>query len=202
MYTTIAPAITRLHSITRRVRPMDLLAFLRGYTGGSRVYWAHGSTAFAGYGAAAYLTASGEDRFACIAADSARLFAHLEHDPAFPPPRLFGGFSFQPDFVADDVWAGFAPAAFVLPRVMLSRIDGETYLTLNAYAPSAASLEADLDLLCEALRDLPPLPDAAPPPRMSAIRCRQKHGTPKSKTPPAVCAWVNCIKWCFPAPVT
>lgn len=123
-------------------------------------------------GAAATLTADGEDRFEGIRTAAERLFetgdVHAGTEAACP--RLFGGFAFHADGAAtpsetggdhgggDDEaggdgddhtspWAGFPDARFVFPRVQVTQTEDGPWLTVNAVGPSAtpAAVEAKLD---------------------------------------------------------
>ncbi|MFC4321672.1 isochorismate synthase [Litchfieldia salsa] len=46
-------------------------------------------------------------------------------------PILFGGFSFDPKRNKTSLWNDFSNATFVLPKILLSVIDGECYFTFN-----------------------------------------------------------------------
>ncbi|WP_066371465.1 isochorismate synthase [Neobacillus fumarioli] len=46
-------------------------------------------------------------------------------------PCIFGGFSFDPDKEKSELWSKYADALFYLPKYLLSRINGENYLTTN-----------------------------------------------------------------------
>jgi isochorismate synthase len=69
-----------------------------------------------------------------VRSESAALFARIlstgEQPPAKVQPRLFGGFAFRDD-AADGMWAAFPAACFVLPQVLLTRHQGQVWLTLN-----------------------------------------------------------------------
>ncbi|MBN2197008.1 MAG: isochorismate synthase [Polyangiaceae bacterium] len=72
-----------------------------------------------GFGASAVVTAAGPARFAVVReAVNARLRATpcLAPVSGAPPPRVFGGFAFQPGS-AVDTWRGFSDARFILPRL-------------------------------------------------------------------------------------
>jgi len=110
-------------------------------------------------GAAATLTADGENRFEGIRTAAERLFetgdVHAGTEAACP--RLFGGFAFHGDGAADNdtadnesrpsPWAAFPNARFVFPRVQVTQTDSGPWLTVNAVGPAAtpAAVEAKLD---------------------------------------------------------
>lgn len=130
---------------------LPLTEFLRRAHGQRRVHWenARHDVAFAGYGAALDLIATGADRFATLAALHAALFAgaHLT-GPA--EPLLVGGAAFRADFAPQIVWHGMASAQFVLPEVMLRRHAGKAYLVMSRYVKShvddeLARLRADFE---------------------------------------------------------
>lgn len=120
--------------------------FLREAEGLPRFYWQHNDTVYAGFGIAAELTAWGDERFERIRAQSAALFRDLQllgDSSTAARPRLFGGFSFRPDFITENTWASFAPAYFVLPHFQLSQVGGESWLTINLLLPPDETLDAD-----------------------------------------------------------
>lgn len=126
--------------------------FLREAAGLPRFYWEHNDTVYAGFGIAAELTAWGDERFEGIRSQAVRLFQNVQlfNDAPVARPRLFGGFSFRPDFITENTWASFAPAYFVLPHFQLTRSGGETWLTINLLLP--ADETADVAEIREALQ--------------------------------------------------
>lgn len=118
--------------------------FLREAAGSPRFYWEHNDIAYAGFGIAAELTAWGDERFEGIRSQAARLFHNVQllNDAPIARPRLFGGFSFRPDFITENTWASFAPAYFVLPHFQLTRSGGETWLTINLLLPADETPDA------------------------------------------------------------
>jgi menaquinone-specific isochorismate synthase len=137
--------------------PLDFLHAAPVHT--QRIHWERigDALAFAGYGASAEIVAYGSERFMSIQQQAAALFAEACCDaPPAAMPRLFGGFAFREDFAAaDGVWAAFPSAYFVLPRVQLTRVGGETWLTVSDYGQferaNVDALHAELDRLVEAL---------------------------------------------------
>jgi len=88
---------------------------------------------FAGLGTVATLAARGEDRFAAVAAQTARISAACEPIGAGCAPlgpHFFGGLAFAPGAADAYPWAGFGDASFVLPR-WLYRRSGESGATLS-----------------------------------------------------------------------
>lgn len=154
----------RLVSVAKRCGGVDPAGFLHQAQGQERLYWAdsHNATIFAGFGATADLIAWGHDRFQQIEARARALFANAilpQNAPTLAAPRLFGGFSFRPDFTPDNTWAVFKPAHFILPHYQLLQDDNQTWLTLNALIPTDESpgelipqLEAALSERIAALR--------------------------------------------------
>jgi len=113
---------------------------------------------YAGVGAARTLSGSGESRFDTIREGAARLFRDLEVIaldglPA-PPPRLVGGFAFNPAQPRDTIWQGFGAALFVMPRVAYMRRADQAWLTLTASAPEFASAAGRRRLALEARQAL------------------------------------------------
>ncbi|WP_049923288.1 isochorismate synthase [Halopiger djelfimassiliensis] len=116
----------------------------------STVQWAApDGLEIAGRGVAARITASGPNRFDRIQRQARRTFAALDHDgPAVARPRAFGGFSFHDghDPKSGPPWTGFDAAAFVIPRVLVTRSGTDTWLTVVANEADAADrLLADWD---------------------------------------------------------
>ncbi|ELZ44387.1 isochorismate synthase [Halorubrum californiense DSM 19288] len=92
-----------------------------------------------GGGAAATLTAEGDDRFAAIRDAATELFesgdVHAGTEAA--RPRVFGGFAFHEGACDGDPWGPFPEARFVLPRVQLTVADNGAWLTVNAVGADA-----------------------------------------------------------------
>lgn len=134
----------RLVSVAQRCEGVTPAGFLHQAHNQERVYWAdsHNATIFAGFGATANLTAWGHDRFTQIETQARTLFTNAilpQNAPPLAAPRLFGGFSFRPDFTPDNTWAVFKPAQFILPHYQLLQDNDQTWLTLNALIPSDES---------------------------------------------------------------
>ncbi|MEZ4516491.1 MAG: isochorismate synthase [Chloroflexota bacterium] len=106
------------------------------------------------------------NRFALIRAQVQDLFADSTHliipnpqtgnvnaaTPEHPArPRLFGGFSFSPEFVPDNTWCVFRPSHFILPHFQLTTRGDEKWLTINAFVPAQESPQAVSADLTEAL---------------------------------------------------
>jgi len=143
---------TRLVSYSQPAPGVPPELFLREAAGLPRFYWEHNDTVYAGFGIAAELTAWGDERFEGVRSQAARLFQNVQlfNDAPVARPRLFGGFSFRPDFITENTWASFAPAYFVLPHFQLTRSGGETWLTINLLLP--ADETPDVVEICEALQ--------------------------------------------------
>jgi menaquinone-specific isochorismate synthase len=112
--------------------------FLKHAEGQPRFFWQQGDQGefYAGFGTATQLIAWGENRFLEIEEKAAQLFdqAQIFGEHSAPIlPRLFGGFSFRDDFTADNTWAAFHPAHFVLPHYQFIQKDGTKWLTINGF---------------------------------------------------------------------
>ena len=120
-----------------------------------RTYWTSPyGPEFAGGGTAARVAAEGGDRFEAVKNAADDLFAGLDYDgPDRARPRLFGGFSFHADHDPAPPWQGFDPAAFVLPRTLLTRANGETWLTVSALDAAPDAVERELGEVRDALAD-------------------------------------------------
>jgi menaquinone-specific isochorismate synthase len=163
----------RLVSRSRTVGDVSFLAFLAD-SASPRVHWASPEgLELVGRGAAARLTAEGQDRFDRLRDDAERLFADLDHDgPAVTRPRVVGGLAFDADHEPTDPWNGFPAAGFVLPEVQLTRDDEATYLTVTAYGPDATAeaVEERLDEFVEQLDSLPMMQSSGGPPGVTGQR--------------------------------
>ncbi|HJS28724.1 MAG TPA: isochorismate synthase [Anaerolineales bacterium] len=137
-----------------------LVPFLYRARGAPRIYWAslQDEVNFVGYGVAAQLTASGPRRFKKIQSLSTRLFSNIaligNSRPAGILPRLFGGFSFNPDPDPLSLWAGFSAACFILPRYLISRYRGQIWLTVNHQLREGDDLDEILWLFTDQVEEL------------------------------------------------
>ncbi|NHN58631.1 MULTISPECIES: isochorismate synthase MenF [Halorussus] len=120
-----------------------------------RTYWTSPyGPEFAGGGTTARVAADGDDRFAAVADAADDLFDGLDYvGPEQARPRLFGGFSFHADHDPAPPWQGFGGAEFVLPRTLLTRANGETWLTVSALDASPDAVERELAEVRDALAD-------------------------------------------------
>ncbi|MDX2137674.1 MAG: isochorismate synthase [Chloroflexota bacterium] len=127
-----------LVACSRAVEHESLLTFLRAHAGQPRLFWQRGqyATAYAGAGVAAQISAAGAERFSTIRDCIGDLFAGMHHDtdaPASVRPRLFGGFSFNDTLSDEPLWQPFGAAQFILPRLMITRMGGYSWLTVCDY---------------------------------------------------------------------
>src|SRR5690606_3810875 len=75
-----------------------------------------------------------EDRFKEVETKWKTLTQDMRGDSQSPygtGPLLFGGLSLDPLRVRTDLWSDFSDATFFLPSILLSVIDGKSYLTYN-----------------------------------------------------------------------
>lgn len=80
-------------------------------------------------GRVARVTAAGPDRFRDIEDRASATLATIDTTgPAGQPPRWYGGAAFTPD---TESWPGFEAATFVLPAVVVARVEGETWLVVR-----------------------------------------------------------------------
>lgn len=147
----------------------SLLSFLRQAANAPRIYWESQKSplAFAGWGVAATLTASGPQRFQRMAQAVADLFQQMtllnEDLPPLVGPRLFGGFAFEPEHTAQEIWSAFPAARFILPRYQLSRIGEQMWLTVNQQLDPAVDLAEAGQLLRREIQQLQTLLRAVQP---------------------------------------
>lgn len=131
-----ATAPTPIRSVVvplrRRMRLIDTLRLAGNQP---RVFWQNGqlTTAYAGWGVTAALTASGPERFSRLRTEVETLLScvDVEGAPRDAAPRMFGGFAFRDDFAPHQTWRRFPNTYFVLPRVMITDTDGQLWLTVT-----------------------------------------------------------------------
>ncbi|MDZ7746095.1 MAG: isochorismate synthase [Halobacteriales archaeon] len=130
-----------------------------------RVFWSgDGEQTVIGSGAAATLTAAGENRFADVREAADRLFTqgdvHAGTEAA--RPRLFGGFAFHDEHdMGEGPWGAFPSAQFVLPRRQVTYTDDAAWLTVNGVGPGSTA-EAVSDEVDTTAAKLANLPDSEP----------------------------------------
>jgi menaquinone-specific isochorismate synthase len=124
----------------------------------------------AGLGVAAELRARGADRFDELRRRATELLARVSvvDPPEAPPwtPRLHGGFAFAPGSADAPPWSEFGDAGFQLPRALLRRQEGRTWLTVIGRAPAVGQVERIALRLVAAAREA----EAARPPALRAVR--------------------------------
>jgi salicylate biosynthesis isochorismate synthase len=116
-------------SVQAPLVPVEELLRLRA---GDAVLWAPPEGyQLAGLGAAREITAQGAERFGDVRRAAAELWRGVcASKQDAPPPRLFGGFAFQPRRAAGAPWSGFGEARFVLPRIGYVRDERRAWLSL------------------------------------------------------------------------
>ena len=123
----------------------------------------------AGLGVAAEVRVRGVDRFAEVRRRAAELLARVNviDPPEAPPwtPRLYGGFAFAAGSADAPPWSEFGDASFQLPRALLRRQEGRTWLTVIARTPAAGQAERVRDRLLAAAREA----EAARPPELVRV---------------------------------
>jgi len=145
----------RLVSVSVPIEDVEPAALLRLGKGGPRGFWAREGRWFAHIGRAATVEVTSAqdrpDRFRKIWAEARTIFSCSWKDPQSevnpPSPRLFGGFSFRSDHVAEGAWEDFPSAYFVLPEVELVGGEESGVLTLRRLlVPSANPAQCRQDL--------------------------------------------------------
>jgi len=148
--------------------PESSLVSLLAVRPGPRVVWtAPAEPDLVGLGVAAELTTDGPGRFDAVREAATALFESVDlgaDAPAVARPRLLGGFAFHDEHAPAPPWTGFPGARFVLPRLQFARVDGSTWLTVNAVGPEvdSAEVEADLDAIRADFDPSPRSPGPAP----------------------------------------
>lgn len=126
---------SRLIAYTRALPDVMPLDFLRTFAGEARLFWQRGqyATAYAGAGVTLWAKAQGEARFDDVREQIEAAFSNLHQDSNAPSevrPRFFGGLAFEPDGADDAPWSAFESARMLLPRYLLTRAGGYSWLTL------------------------------------------------------------------------
>ena len=101
------------------------------------------------FGSAKTISASGHNRFKKIKMEATSLFSNLDvknQDGTLSHPKLFGGFSFDPDHQESPPWDSFPAALFILPKIQLVKSKSGFKLTVNEYTidPNPTKLESFL----------------------------------------------------------
>ncbi|MFC4075926.1 isochorismate synthase [Salinithrix halophila] len=130
--------VSRTISIPQ-IDPFALFTKVADRYKGKRSFWADPSRELVllGLGHAASLKGealSGEGRFAAVEREWEKLLADALIDGSGKVgtgPLLMGGFSFDPLKSPTDLWEGFPEASLVLPRLMISVVEGESWMTAN-----------------------------------------------------------------------
>jgi menaquinone-specific isochorismate synthase len=165
-----------------------------GAADGPRTVWtAPDEATVVGSGAAAVLTATGDDRFDAIRGAAAELFTRgdVHAGSVAARPRLFGGFAFHDDHEGHGPWDGFPAAAFVFPRVQVTYTGPDAWLTVNAVGPDADP-EAVETRLAAARKEVVSLPDPGPVAEPPGIAARERT-TPRDAWSASVTAAVERI---------
>ncbi|MGI8727796.1 MAG: isochorismate synthase [Solirubrobacterales bacterium] len=127
-----------------------------------------GRLAIGAIGSTVELISRGEDRFADLLADAARISsARLGAEPkgGMPTaagPLWVGGFAFDPDGGGTPPWSSLPPAMMAVPEVLMRRDDEGSMLTLTAMAgagrdPEEISSRAAARLAGVRVEPLPPI---------------------------------------------
>jgi isochorismate synthase len=104
-----------------------------------RAYWARPRDAFAiaAIGAATTLHPAGTDRFAAVDESWRSLMSDAVIEGADADrgvgPLLVGGFAFDPEGPRTSTWSGFPSLHFILPRITITSINGESFVTVNGH---------------------------------------------------------------------
>ncbi|MGB0618933.1 MAG: isochorismate synthase [Myxococcota bacterium] len=135
---------------------------LRGFAAAERsdrFFWEQGESGdlALAVGLADEIESAGSDRFANVrswAADVRERIAWVGDPRAAASPLFFGGFGFEPTSRGSEEWKAFPAARFLLPSIIVSRLDGKATAALIArIEPGAtqAGVEAELAVHADAL---------------------------------------------------
>lgn len=152
-----------LVSLSERIPSLDSLAALENLYRSSRsdtqladhladgcAYWAHPSDGFsiAAFGAAETFSPSGKERFSSVDEEwHALLDGALIDDGnasrSAVGPLLIGGFSFDPAGPGTDRWRAFPAAHLILPKLHVTSIRDECWLTVSVVVDSHSTIDLD-----------------------------------------------------------
>lgn len=152
-----------LVSLSERIPSLDSLAALENLYRSSRsdtqladhltdgcAYWAHPSDSFsiAAFGAAATLSPSGNERFSSVDEQWHALLEHALIDDGNASrtavgPLLIGGFSFDPNGPRSERWHGFPTAHLILPKIHVTSIGDECWLTVCVVVDKNSTIDLD-----------------------------------------------------------
>lgn len=148
-----------LISYTKKIEQLDPLHFFRKseqFFEGQRFFWSNPdhSHVMVGAGVAAEFTADGEDeRYHDIEKQWKRFIEQAVCNKCTHSvgPVMYGGFSFDPKKEKTKLWDQFADALFTLPTFMLTKVEGNTYITINYLSDCDESVLKELVRLEEEL---------------------------------------------------
>ncbi|MFS0644317.1 isochorismate synthase [Siminovitchia sp. 179-K 8D1 HS] len=130
-----------LFSITRKIKNMDPIFFYKSnrpdYKGES-FFWKSpdDGMVLVGLGITrSFVNNSAEERFGQLEKEWMKQLGSAIIDNPFESPGtgplLFGGFSFDPYSMKEELWQPFGDALFYLPEFMLTRLNGDCFMTVN-----------------------------------------------------------------------
>jgi isochorismate synthase len=138
-----------LASLTEPIGPADLLSMFhtRAEDHQERFLWLQPDSGFSitGVGAAYEIETNGPNRFSDTAAawDALCSAPLIEPDNAPCGPVLMGGFSFDQGQPASKMWRDYPDGRMVLPRLCITSIRGQSWLTVNAVLGPDTSTERE-----------------------------------------------------------
>jgi menaquinone-specific isochorismate synthase len=146
----------RLVSLSLQLASANLADFLAVGQGRERIFWESDAedVAFAGIGVVDQIAAWGPGRYDQIERQARALFHDsivLDETEPLAAPRLFGGFAFDDNTIADHTWTSFPPALFLLPHYQLAKAGGTYWLTINSQIEPGEDPMGIRDSLSQAL---------------------------------------------------
>lgn len=132
---------TVLFSFTRKVKNIDPVFFYesnRPVFKGKRFFWKSpdDGMVLVGLGITrSFMNNSAEERFGQLEKEwNKQLGSAIIDNPFETPgtgPLLFGGFSFDPYSIKEELWQPFGDALFYVPQFMLTILNGDCFMTIN-----------------------------------------------------------------------
>lgn len=172
------PIVVSVSELVERLDPIQIFDHARLFTG-ERHFWSQPDNGFAVVGLGTvhaldiFEEAGAPSRFEQAAQAWGQLMAeaHIEAPFSLPGvgPVFLGGFAFDAETPSTPLWQGYPHGRLVLPRLIYTQRDGETWLTYNALLDSsddpdaeAGTLIASRDQLHASIRRGRRLPDSGP----------------------------------------
>lgn len=170
--------------VTCRTVPVDILRWLKSHSVYPRLYWydRKGSMEIGGYGS--LMTVSEDDPSRFLTAFG-KLSAMLDKHPQKDSLRFLGGMSFSPQEKQDNRWKDFPGFWFVLPEVMMLRINEDYFVSAGVLLEGHEDVNETFTSMLESLKKTQAENPSPTPDQFPAIITRTDH--------PDYAGWTNNV---------